>query len=100
MKTKIIPVILALIAGLITCIVSFMNRVSPRKFVMALLAVVLIFLVIGFVWKIILDRSFPPSKEPEDEEILESDAENAEEEEEEASQEPVEIVGDGENENG
>lgn len=98
MKTKIIPVILALIAGLITCIVSFMNRVSPRKFVMALLAVVLIFLVIGFVWKIILDRSFPPPKEPEDEELLESDAENAEEEE--ASQEPVEIVGDGENENG
>ncbi|MCI8895080.1 MAG: hypothetical protein HFI41_10580 [Lachnospiraceae bacterium] len=100
MNTKIIPVILALIAGLITCIVSFMNRVSPRKFVMALLAVVLIFLVIGFVWKIILDRSFPPPKEPEDEELLESDAENAEEEEEEASQEPVEIVGDGENENG
>ena len=100
MKTKIIPVILALIAGLITCIVSFMNRVSPRKFVMALLAVVLIFLVIGVVWKIILYRSFPPPKEPEDEELLESDAENAEEEEEEASQEPVEIVGDGENENG
>lgn len=96
MKTKIIPVILALIAGFITCIVSIMNRASPREFVTALLSVVLIFLVIGFVWKIILDRSFPPPEEPQNEELLESETENAEEEEADASQEPVDMVEDGE----
>lgn len=92
MKTKIIPVILALIAGLITCIVSIMNRASPREFVVALLVVVLIFLVIGFIWKIILDRVFPPVEEPQDEETLESETENPKEEETEDSQESVDMV--------
>lgn len=100
MKTKVIPVILALIAGLITCIASIVNGLSPRAFVKALLLVVLAFLAIGFIWKIILDRNFPPEEEPQPEGISDSktEDEDREAEEGESPQESVEMMEDGEDE--
>lgn len=68
MKTKIIPVVLALIAGFMTCFFSFYNRVTAREFVKALALAVLIFLALGFVLRVVLELNFPPEK-PEGEEL-------------------------------
>lgn len=100
MKTKIIPVVLALVAGLITCVVSFLNGLSPRAFVKALCLVVVIFLVLGLVWEIILERAFPPPEEPpaEEESSPETGEADGETEEQVFSQEPLETAEEGEEE--
>lgn len=90
MKTKHIPVMIALAAGLITCIISFFNHVSMEKFVGTLCLVVVIFLIIGLIVKVIFDKNFSmeteekeEEKEPENEQEETADGEDKNSEEEE-----------------
>lgn len=86
MKTKHIPVMIALAAGLITCIISFLNHVSMEKFVGTLCLVIVIFLIIGLIVKVIFDKNFAMETEEEvqakeQEETADGEEENLEEEE-------------------
>ncbi|SFH62726.1 hypothetical protein SAMN04487830_103121 [Pseudobutyrivibrio sp. OR37] len=58
MKTKPIPIIIALAAASISCVISIMQHVEFSVFVSRLLVVVVIFLVMGTIIKMILDYSF------------------------------------------
>jgi hypothetical protein len=58
MNTKPIPIIITLVAALISCVISIMQHADFSVFVTRLLVVVLIFLFMGTVIKIILDYSF------------------------------------------
>lgn len=78
MKTKQIPVLITLIAGLITCIVSFLYQINTVSFVKALFLVVIVFFVLGSVVKIVLDKNFP-LEENEEQEIQEKEQEEQEE---------------------
>ena len=69
MKTKHIPVLIALAAGLITCIISFLEQVSMGQFVRNLCLILVLFYILGCVVKLILDKNFP--METEEEETLE-----------------------------
>lgn len=93
MKTKHIPALIALAAGLVTCIISFLDQVSVEKFARNLCLVIVLFYIFGCVVKLILDKNFPPedAKEPGEEKALEEEeqseqpkepGENTEEEEE------------------
>lgn len=99
MKTKQIPVLIALAAGFITCIVSFLNQVSMGQFVRNLCLAVVIFYILGCIAKLILDKNFPvESKEEENqvEESLEEEKEQKQEEEprqEEPERETEEVEG-------
>lgn len=79
MKTKHIPVLIALVAGLITCLISFFNHVSIEKFVGTLCLVVVIFLIIGLIVKVVFDKNFPMETEAETE-TEEKEQENGQEE--------------------
>ena len=59
MKTKPIPAIITLIAGFITCIISFLNQLSMGQFVRVLLLVIIGFYILGCVIKFIFDKNFP-----------------------------------------
>ncbi len=85
MKTKQIPILIALAAGLITCIVSFLNQVSMEQFVRNLCLAVIIFYILGCIAKLILDKSFPVVSE---EEINPEEEETKEQEEEPRQEEP------------
>lgn len=84
MKTKTIPALITLTAGLITCIVSFLSNVSMEKFVASLFLTVLIFFMLGSVIKLVLDRNFPP--EPEEMEAEENEEQQPEEDRQEEQQ--------------
>ena len=58
MNTKPIPIIITLIAALISCIMSILQRVEFSVFVYRLFVVVLVFLVMGTIIKMVLDFSF------------------------------------------
>jgi large-conductance mechanosensitive channel len=56
MKTNHIPAIVMLSAGFIVCICNIRKSVSLFEFTRQLLIVLVIFLIIGFVVKLILDK--------------------------------------------
>jgi large-conductance mechanosensitive channel len=56
MKTNHIPAIIMLSAGFIVCICNIRKSVSLFEFTRQLLIVLVIFLIIGFVVKLILDK--------------------------------------------
>ncbi len=57
MKTKYIPAIVMLCAGFIYCVCSIHKSVSLLQFTKGLLLVLVIFLIIGGVVKVILDKA-------------------------------------------
>jgi large-conductance mechanosensitive channel len=57
MKTNHIPAIVMLSAGFIVCICNIRKSVSLFEFTRQLLIVLVIFLIIGFVVKFILDKA-------------------------------------------
>lgn len=63
MNTKPLPAVLALIAGFITCIMSFVQHVDTFIFAKRFVIVCVVFFAIGIVLKVILDKSI---KMPED----------------------------------
>lgn len=58
MKTKPIPAIITLLAGLVTCIVVFKSGYEVEHGLRTLLAVLIIFYIIGLILRAVLDRVF------------------------------------------
>jgi hypothetical protein len=58
MKTKPIPAIIMLTAGLVTCIVGIIRPVGFFEFIRTLLIVLIIFYIAGCIVKVVLDRNF------------------------------------------
>lgn len=85
MNTKMIPAVLALIAGFVTCVMSFAQHVDTVIFAKRFVIVCIIFYIIGMITRIIIDMNFKEMKEEEpkaDEETAEEPDENGEAEEE------------------
>lgn len=80
MNTKLVPTILALVAGFITCIMSFVQHVDTVIFAKRFVIVCVIFFVIGMVAKILIDINFKSMAVEETEEVSEEDGDEEEEE--------------------
>ncbi len=76
MNTKPIPIIITLIAALVSCVASIIQHVSFTIFTTRLLWAVIIFGVIGSIVKVILDKSLNVMEEETDEENEESELED------------------------
>ncbi len=74
MKTKQVPIIITLIAGLITCIIGFVMQMETGQFVKIWDIVLISFYILGCVAKLVLDHNF----KEETEEATEEAAEGAE----------------------
>ena len=81
MKTKQIPPMVTLVAGLITCVMAVFNHISMATFVKNLFIVVISFFILGTVIKVIIDKNFKEMDE-EIEEELEEELEGEQQEEE------------------
>lgn len=82
MKTKQIPAIVMLLAGLIICVIGFIQHWEMNSFLKTLLIVLLLFLIIGGIVKLILDPFFK-EEEPGQEETSEGEADDGQEQGEE-----------------
>lgn len=80
MKTKQIPAVITLIAGLITSIAAVINKMETTQFLKILIIVLVAFYILGCIAKVILDKNFK-------EEVVEEATEEAIEEQEETVQE-------------
>jgi len=77
MKTKPIPSIVMLSAGLIRCIVGVIYPVELKSFLISLLLILVLFYFIGAIVKIVIDKNVIIEDEPE-----EAEADNEESDEE------------------
>ena len=57
MKTKQVPVMITLVAGLITCLIGFVMQMETARFVKALVIVLISFYILGCIAKVLLDRN-------------------------------------------
>lgn len=73
-ETKQVPIIITLIAGLITCIIGFVMQMETGQFVKIWGIVLISFYILGCVAKLVLDHNF----KEETEEATEEAAEGAE----------------------
>lgn len=81
MKTNNIPSIVMLLAGLICCIISIGQGTDLMDFTVRLLAVLIVFYIIGSIVKVVLDinfKNFGKIDEPEIEETEEQSDEEVE----------------------
>ena len=89
MNTKIVPCIVRLVAGLESCLISISQQVDTMEFTERLLSTLVIFYILGFIIKLILDKAMKnlsSAKEDENEKDI-SEADKQEEDgEEEKSQ--------------
>lgn len=81
MKTKSIPAVIMLTAGLIACIAGIAAHMEVVRFTKMLLCVLFIFYVLGCVVKIVIDKNF---KEMQEEETTDGKESAPEEEADEA----------------
>ena len=58
MRTKAIPAVVMMIAGFVTCVLSFNQRVPTGDFLKDLLIVLILFYILGIIIKSILDFVF------------------------------------------
>lgn len=87
MNTKLLPAILALVAGFITCVMSFVQNVDIDIFTKRFIVVCVVFFVIGMIIRIVIDMNFkematedgPEKMEKEESEFEESDKDEKEE---------------------
>ncbi len=90
MKTKPIPALVMLTAGLVACIAGIAGRLDTVEFTKMLLAVLVGFYLLGCIVKIVLDINFPLKQEEEttdgEEEAGTKEEENGGEEEKEEEQ--------------
>lgn len=82
MKTKSIPAIIMLTAGLVTCIVGILTHIETIRLVKVLLIVLLIFYVLGCIVKMIIDSNFKEMEEDttDGEDVSENDEADGEQE--------------------
>ena len=67
MKTKQVPAIVMLTAGLIVCVISIAQHMEFGEFVTTLFLVLICFYILGCVAKVILDKNFAEETEETDE---------------------------------
>lgn len=81
MNTKKIPSIIMLLAGAVTCIVTFLNGYEIKDTLIILIWVLLVFLIIGVVVKKVLDSFHMPDEDAvnDEGEVIEKTAEEGEE---------------------
>ena len=80
MKTKQVPVIITLVAGLVTCLIGFMMQMDANQFIKTLVIVLLSFYILGCIAKLILDKNFTEeTEEATDEAVEEADSESSDE---------------------
>ncbi len=65
MKTKGIPAVVMLLAGFVTCIIGIVQHMETDVFIKTLLAVLIIFYLLGCIVKLVLDKNFKEMDEPE-----------------------------------
>ena len=87
MKTKQVPIIITLIAGLVTCIIGFMEQMEMGQFVKIWIIVLISFYILGCIAKLVLDKNF---REETEEATDEAADETEPEDEEGASEESAE----------
>ncbi len=88
MKTKQIPVLITLVAGLTTCIIGIMMQMETNRFMKTLVVVLISFYILGCIAKLVLDKNFKEETEEATEEALEeADAEESEEAEDSIEEE-------------
>lgn len=85
MKTKQVPVIITLIAGLITCIVGIAMQMETNQFMKILVIVLISFYILGCIAKLVLDKNFKEETEEATDEAVED--EEAEEDAEDSTEE-------------
>lgn len=68
MKTKSIPALIMLTAGLFTCIMGITQHMDTTLFMKMLLGVLIAFYILGCVIQLILDKNFKPIEEPKESE--------------------------------
>lgn len=86
MNTKPIPAVLALIAGFVTCVISFAQHVDTVVFARKFVLVCVIFFAIGMVIHILIQMNFKetvaddePSEEEEGTDLEEGDSQEGQE---------------------
>lgn len=84
MKTKQIPAVIMLIAGLVTSIAAILSRMETVQFLKILIVVLIVFYVLGCIVKVILDRNFK-------EEVEEAGSETEAEEDKKSVEENEEV---------
>ena len=89
MNTKRIPSIIMLLAGAVTCVVTFINGYEIKDTLVILIWVLLLFLIIGIVVKKILDSFHMPDEDAVDDEgeVIKKNVEDGDEETENKSEE-------------
>ena len=71
MKTKQVPIIITLAAGLITCIIGVVMHMETGQFVKTWSIVLISFYILGCVAKLVLDHNFKEEAEEATEEAAE-----------------------------
>ena len=56
MNTKKVPVFVMLLAGAVTCVVTYLNHYNLHDMLVALILVLLSFLILGIIIKVIFDK--------------------------------------------
>ncbi len=88
MKTKSVPCIVMLVAGLASCLISISQQVDTMEFTVRLLCTLVIFYIFGFVIKVILDKAMKKLSSDKEEDNAQDvqDEEKPEENESEKSE--------------
>mgnify|MGYP001057646125 CR=1 FL=1 len=85
MKTKQVPIIITLVAGLTICIIGFVTRMETAQFVKTWAIVLVSFYILGCIAKLLLDKNFKEEEiEGATDEAAESEGEEGEGGEKEA----------------
>lgn len=73
MKTKPIPAIIMLIAGFVACVIGICQHMDMELFLKTVLITMIVFLVLGQIVRIILDRNIEKMADPKEEETEETE---------------------------
>ena len=71
MKTKQVPIMITLFAGLITCLLGFVTQMDTSRFIITLVIVLISFYILGCIAKLVLDKNFREEREEEKEKLEE-----------------------------
>ena len=91
-KTKYIPAILSLTAGLISSIITIVSNYDTLHIMIIILASLLVFYIIGIIVRSLFEKKFIISEETEA--ANEDDVQNSEDKEDEEASEGEETEGD------
>lgn len=92
MNTKSLPAVLALIAGFVTCVMSFVQHVDTVIFARRFISACLIFFVIGIVISVVINMNFKEmAEEEEGEQAREGDSSENVDEDEQENADAIEI---------